>query len=262
MTDFKIVFLDIDGTTLRPDDTIEQSTRNAIIQLQQKGIEVVLATGRPLHEIRDIGNELSITSYIAYNGAIAVHKEDTVFKEPMKPELVENLVKIAKGNKHDVVFYTANENAFTSLEADMVERFIRTFHLKQNTVYHEREQVDILGATIITTEENSEKRYQLIEGIHLSQVNVGGMRTCHDVIRDHVNKGVAVKAFLSKVACLPENAIAFGDGMNDKEMLSYVGAGFAMGNAHPDLFTFAKYKTTDVNHSGIFNGLQSLGLVE
>jgi hydroxymethylpyrimidine pyrophosphatase-like HAD family hydrolase len=48
-----------------------------------------------------------------------------------------------------------------------------------------------------------------------------------------VNKGEAVKKVLQVLKIKKEQAIAFGDGMNDKEMLEVVGESFAMGNAHP-----------------------------
>ncbi|WP_267498035.1 HAD hydrolase family protein [Bacillus sp. REN16] len=120
----------------------------------------------------------------------------------------------------------------------------------------------ILGSTILTTKEHAEEKFEHIKEIHLSSVNVEGMKNCRDVIREKFNKGVAVKAVLAALHLSPEQAVAFGDGMNDKEMLSAVGSGFAMGNANPDLFSYAKYKTTDVENSGVYNGLKSIGLVE
>ncbi|MEH7223280.1 HAD family hydrolase [Bacillus sp. JJ1566] len=262
MPDIKIVFLDIDGTILRPDDTIEETTTNAVAQLKEKGIEVFLATGRPLHEITDIGDELSITSYIAYNGAFAIHRGETLFNEPLPPSLVDSLLKTAKENNYDIVLYTKNKNIFTSMESEIVKDFIKTFHLKKNELYDDQNKVEILGSTIITNQEHAEKKFEHINDIHLSSVNVEGMKNCRDVIRDKVNKGVAVKAVLAELQLSPEQAAAFGDGMNDKEMLSAVGSGFAMGNANPDLYSYAKYKTTDVENSGVFNGLKTIGLIE
>ncbi|MEH7382666.1 HAD family hydrolase [Bacillus sp. JJ1533] len=262
MLDIKIVFLDIDGTILRPDDTIEESTKNAVVQLKEKGIEVFLATGRPLHEITDIGDELSISSYIAYNGAFAVHNDETLFNEPLPPGLVDNLLKTTKENNFDIVLYSKNKNMFPSMESEIVKDFISTFHLKKNELYDDTNKVDILGSTIITTQEHAEKKFEHLNEIHLASVNVEGMKNCRDVIREKVNKGVAVKAVLAALQLSPEHAVAFGDGMNDKEMLSTVGSGFAMGNANPDLFSYAKHKTTDVENSGVYNGLKSIGLVE
>lgn len=80
MTNYKILFLDIDGTLLRPDDTIEDSSKKAIAEVKKKGIEVFLATGRPLHEISHIAEELNIESFIGYNGAYAIHKGEDIFR--------------------------------------------------------------------------------------------------------------------------------------------------------------------------------------
>ncbi|MDQ0220740.1 HAD family hydrolase [Peribacillus cavernae] len=81
-------------------------------------------------------------------------------------------------------------------------------------------------------------------------------------IRDNVNKGIGVKTFLEYLGLQRENSIAFGDGLNDKEMLAFAGESFAMGNAHTDLFSYAKNKTTDVLNAGVYNGLNSLGLID
>jgi Cof subfamily protein (haloacid dehalogenase superfamily) len=261
MTNFKILFLDIDGTILTPDDTIEESTKTAINEMKKQKIEVVLATGRPIHEIKELGEELQISSYIGYNGALGIYEGETIFAEPMEIQEVKYILQTAKENNHEVVLYTDSKNYLTDLETSSVKTFLKQFHLRQNEVFTEGVIGDVLGMTIITAGENGEELYQFGDGIHLSQVNVQGMQHCFDVIRDKVNKGVGIQFLLNKLGIKRESSIAFGDGMNDKEMLSAAGEGFAMGNAHPDLFQHAKHRTTDVTDSGIYNGLKKLGLV-
>jgi Cof subfamily protein (haloacid dehalogenase superfamily) len=262
MTNYKILFLDIDGTILRPDDTIEDSTKQAIAEVKQKGIEVFLATGRPLHEIDHIAEELNIQSFIGYNGAYAIHQGKDIFKSPMSANSVENFVDIAKNNGHELVLYTHEKNIFSDLESSVVQEFIQAFHLHKNDQYSLDVINQILGITLINLSENEPALYEKNEhNIHLSQVNVDGLRHCFDVIRDNVNKGIAIQHILELLQIPRESSIAFGDGMNDKEMLSFVGEGFAMGNGHPDLFQYAKHQTTKVTNSGIYNGLKSLGLV-
>lgn len=261
MSNYKILFLDIDGTIIRPDDTIEESTKKAIREVKQQSIEVILATGRPLHEIYDIAEELSIHSFIGYNGAYAVYRGSSVVREPMDSFVIEKYLQIANEQQHEIVFYTHEKNAFTNLESPYTKDVIQKFHLHQNIAFTQDVVKDILGVTLINVSENETYLYNQ-EGIHLSQVNVDGMRHCYDVIRDKVNKGFAVKKVLERLDIPSESAIAFGDGMNDKEMLQVVGEGFAMGNGHPDLFAYAKHKTTDVTNSGIYNGLKSLGIIK
>jgi Cof subfamily protein (haloacid dehalogenase superfamily) len=263
MTNYKILFLDIDGTILKPDDTIEESTKRAVAEVMRKGVEVFLATGRPLHEIADIAMELNIQSFIGYNGAYAIHKGKDIFKTPMNASTVEKYVDIARKNGHELVLYTHEKNYFSDLESSFVKKFIHAFHIQKNTSYSTDILQQILGITLINLSENEPALYEKEDpSIHLSQVNVDGLRHCYDVIRDNVNKGIAVQHILELLDIPRESSIAFGDGMNDKEMLSYVGEGFAMGNGHPDLFEYAKHKTTKVTDSGIYNGLKSLGLVE
>ncbi|HWO96646.1 MAG TPA: HAD family hydrolase [Bacillus sp. (in: firmicutes)] len=262
MTDYKILFLDIDGTILRPDDTIEDSTKKAVAEVQQKDVEVFLATGRPLHEIADIGKELNIHSFIGYNGAYAIYQGTDVLKEPMDAHIVERFVNIARQRGHEAVMYTHDKNAFTTLDAPIMQEFMEKFHLQKNELFTPSILNDVLGMTLVNLSENEPALYEQEHTIHLSQVNVEGFRHSYDVIRDTVNKGLAVQIILKHLGISKEKAIAFGDGMNDKEMLQAVGEGFAMGNAHPDLFAYAKHQTTAVTDSGIYNGLKSLGLVD
>jgi len=261
MNEFKLLFLDVDGTLITPDDTIEDSTKEAITQVQRKGVEVFLATGRPLHELNALSSELNIRSFIGYNGAYAIYQGEDIFQEPIEGSIVKDFMEIVSNQKHDAVLYTNSHNAFTKLGTPLIEDFINVFHFHKNKLYSPALDENILGMTLINLNEEDIGLYQQGNGIHLSQVNIDGMRHCYDVIRDKVNKGYGIQMVLEMLGISKEMAIAFGDGMNDKEMLQQVGESFAMANGHPDLFKFAKHKTTEVTNSGIYNGLKKLGLV-
>jgi Cof subfamily protein (haloacid dehalogenase superfamily) len=262
MSDYKVLFLDIDGTIIKPDDSIEETTIKAIAQAQEKGIDVFLATGRPLHELRELAQKLKIHSLIGYNGAYAIYQGEDLFQEPMDKTSIKNFIEIANKNNHDFVLYTKDQNIFSNLESECVKEFIKKFHLHINDALSPSKDYEILGMTLINLDPNDTAQYKQEEQIHLSQVNLEGMLHCYDVIRDTVNKGIGVQYVLKHLGLKKENAIAFGDGLNDKEMLQSVGEGFAMGNAHPDLFQYAKHKTTSVSDSGIYNGLKTLRIIE
>jgi Cof subfamily protein (haloacid dehalogenase superfamily) len=262
MSQYKVLFLDIDGTIITPDDKIEDSTIEAVSKVQEQGVEVFLATGRPIHEILDIAKNLKINSFIGYNGAYGVYKGDDLYQDCMPGSLVENYLKIVHELNHEMVLYTNNDNVFTSLESPLVKKFIKKFQFNKNELYTQSDLNHILGITLINVNKNEAHHYLNKDGIHLAQVNVEGLENCFDVIRDHVNKGFGVNCVLKHLGIGKEAAIAFGDGLNDKEMLMNVGESFAMGNAHPKLFSLAKHKTTAVGHSGILNGLKTLGLIK
>jgi len=258
---YKILFLDIDGTILKPDHTYTESTKDAISQLKKQDVEVFLATGRPLHEVDELAEELQIKSLIGYNGAYAVYQNETIVNEPMDSSVMKEFLNIAEENSHELVCYTNQRNYFTSLTDPAVRKFIRAFNLVKNDTLSDDVVDSILGATVLNVENSGEALYEFKTDVHLSPVNVYGMNNNFDIIRKNVNKGIAVENILQRLGIDPNQAIAFGDGMNDKEMLGAVGEGFAMENAHPSLFRYAKHKTTSVDNSGIFNGLKKLGLV-
>ncbi|MFK4996704.1 HAD family hydrolase [Bacillus sp. N9] len=262
MTKYKALFLDIDGTILKPDHTYDFSTKDAILQVQELGIEVFLSTGRPIHEITDLAEELNIHSFIGYNGAFAIYKEQSIVDEPMSVETVREFVNIAQKHGHEIVLYTSEKNYFTNLDAPSAQNFIEMFQMKNNDQYHDGVANQVLSATLLNLEGDELRLYEGDPSYHFAQVNINGLRNCYDVIRDTVNKGAAIQKVLEHINVLKEATIAFGDGMNDKEMLSTVGEGFVMGNGHPDLFAYGNRKTSAVTESGIFNGLQSIGLVE
>lgn len=264
MTDYKVLFLDIDGTILKPDGKIDNSTIYAINQVQNKGIEVFLATGRPLHEISFLSEQLNVHSFIGYNGAYATYQEETIVNEPMKKNTVIHFLETAKSYGHDLLFYSADKNIFTSLDSPVIQEMIHHLKFQHNKVYDSGDENGVLSASLINIYEEELEKYQTDEDIHFSPVlaeNQNG-RNFYDVIRDNVTKGSAITKLLNRISISPDQAIAFGDGLNDKEMLEAVGAGFAMGNAHPLLFDYAKHSTTSVAENGVYHGLQSLGLVE
>lgn len=258
---YKLLFLDIDGTILKPDHTYTSSTKDAILELQKQDIDVFLATGRPLHEITDLAEELNVHALIGYNGAFASYQNKIIVDEPMPQDMIKQFLAIAKKKGHEMVLYTNKKNYFTSLDSPVVQKFIETFQLTHNDLFIQEVRGEILGVTILNVKKEHAALYQFEENIHLSQVNIAGVDNSYDVIRKNVNKGTAIKKVRDLLEVPTEQTIAFGDGMNDKEMLQAVGEGFAMGNAHPDLFAYAKHTTASVSESGIFHGLKHLGLV-
>nr|WP_084040890.1 Cof-type HAD-IIB family hydrolase [Gracilibacillus boraciitolerans] len=263
MKNYQTLFLDIDGTILKQDHTIENTTKLAVKQAQEKGIEVFLATGRPLHEVYDIAEELQINSFVGYNGAYALYQDKTVVNEPISASIIDHFLQIAKDNGHEMILYTDQFNLLTSTTNSTVKYFVDYFGFKDYQLYNNQFRDKILGITIMNVKPHEPVLYDLKnEEIYFSQVNVKGLEHCYDVIRENVNKGQAIKEILERLDISADMAIAFGDGMNDKQMLEFVGDSFAMGNASPEVFQYAKHRTTSVEDSGIYNGLKQLGIID
>lgn len=258
---YQILFLDIDGTILKPDHTYSDITKQAISSVKNQGVEVFLATGRPLHEISELAEDLDIHSFIAYNGAFAIHQGETIVNEPIPRKNMEKFIDTAAKNDHELIMYTRDKNYFTNLKRPFISRFIDIFDLKQNAVFTPEIIDRILGATVLNVSPDQIPLYEIESNLHLSPVHVNGAEHSYDILRKNVNKGYSVEKILSLLGIPHDHAIAFGDGMNDKEMLGAVGEGFAMGNSHDDLFSYAKHMTVTVTEDGIAYGLKQLGVL-
>lgn len=75
------------------------------------------------------------------------------------------------------------------------------------------------------------------------------------------SKAIGIAAMLERLGIPLSAAVAFGDGLNDKEMLQEVGLGIAMGNSYPELLPYADYVTAAVDEGGIRQGLRYAGLI-
>ena len=83
-----------------------------------------------------------------------------------------------------------------------------------------------------------------------------------DVYPKGTSKLTGIKVIAEHFDLSLEDVIAFGDGMNDLEMVQGVKMGIAMGNAHPKLKEVAAMITDSVNENGIYNALIRLGLIK
>ena len=259
---YKIVFLDIDGTILPPDHIIVESTKSAVKQLQEKGVIVCIATGRPTIDTVKVAEEIGVNSYITFNGACVTIEDKVIYKELLATEDVEQLLSTAKANDHDVLLASTEKNVIIPApNSTKATEYVQHLHMHGSLYNTEEDKKEVLSGTVLLQNHNEATVYDEIPSIHLVPCNIGGF-IAYDFISPNINKATAIDKVLKHLNIDQADTIAFGDGMNDKEMLSYVKVGIAMGNAHEDLQKFASFTTTPVTEDGIYNGLKILGLVD
>lgn len=255
---YKLVFFDIDGTLVNEQKQIPQDTIEAVRELQSRGVEAVISTGRAPYFFEPIAERLGIDSYVSLNGAYVVYKGQPIFQRDIPRSSVEALVNHAAKHNHSLVFqghsaFYASElshphmvESVTSLKVDLPGC---DPHFWQNeTIYQ----------MFLHCEAHEEHLYhEAVPGLRYIRWHSKAM----DVLPLERSKAQGIEALLAHLNLTPKDAVAFGDGLNDKEMLTMVGLGIAMGNSHEELKPFADYITTHVDEGGIRNGLQYAGLI-
>ncbi|HEX6923768.1 MAG TPA: Cof-type HAD-IIB family hydrolase [Bacillales bacterium] len=255
----KMVFFDLDGTLLDENKQIVPSAKRAVHWLAEKGIIVAIATGRAPFMFAPFQRELGIDSFVSFNGQYVVSGDEVVFKNPLNQEELSELNHSADENGHPMVFLNHAE-----MKANRAEHF----HIKESLAdlqfpyppvdpdfYHGRE----IYQALLFCEDREEHFYNVgHSGIDFIRWHDFSL----DVIPAGGSKAKGIERLLQHFDVDREDTYAFGDGLNDIQMLKFVGTGVAMGNAKDEVKEGADFVTKDVSENGVAYGLKKLGLLE
>ncbi len=259
MKNKSIIFFDIDGTLLNHNQEIPLSTKQAIFKLKELGHEVAIATGRPPTMFEDIRNELNINTFVSCNGQYVVLNNEVIYKQALNTSAIEKLNDLTLKNNHSISFVTPEgtitnaeydenrDKSFESLKLINVPKYSPNY-FRENDLYQ----------GFIYCLEGEEKQYEE-EIIEFNFVRWSPFTL--DIITKGESKAKGIQKLMDKLGYLPEQQYAFGDGLNDIEMLSTVQNSVAMGNASDKVKQVAKYITKSVDEDGILYGLKMVGLI-
>ena len=238
---YKAIISDLDGTLLNSDHQLSKYTKDVIKRVIEKGYHFFIATGRHHQDIAHIKEELEIeTTTITVNGS-RVHngKGQEILSYDLKGELVSQLLELETDPEIHFNIYQ-DDNWYVSRENEWVLQFN-----EEPQFIYEVVNFDTLNryhaAKAFFICEDHDKLVQLkntIEESFSDKMNVTfSLPEILEIMPNRVSKGFAVKKVLEHYDIKPEEAIAFGDGFNDQDMLQIVGKGFIMGNALDKLKT-------------------------
>jgi len=258
----KAVFFDIDGTLIDMSTrTAPASTIAALKALREKGIPIFIATGRPPIQLDYLRNRIPVPfdGFVTLNGQYCYMGDRIIRNAPIPAEDLAPLLSYLP--KYDVACsfselkysYLNVQNArIRQLQASMPGIARMPIDSPNRFFTHDTYQLNLY------LEEAEEKAV-------MAQIpNCRAVRwhpAFSDVIPRQGGKGVGVHAILSAVGIDPSEAMAFGDGGNDIEMLTAVRYSVAMGNANEDVKKCASYVTADIMDDGLEKALHSFQLL-
>jgi Cof subfamily protein (haloacid dehalogenase superfamily) len=249
----KIVFFDIDGTLLDHDKKIPASTKEAVRQLQENGVHVAIATGRAPFMFEDVRKELNIHNYVSFNGQYVVFEEEVIYKNPLRPDLLHAFTNYAAEANIPLVFLDEKEMTATVENHMFIHESMQSLHMSHppiNPVFYKDR--DIYQALLFCEAGEEERFIHDYPDFHFIRWHNYSM----DIIPKGGSKANGIEKFIERLGFKHDQVYAFGDGLNDMEMIQTVGTGIVMGNGHEDLKKIGKYVTKDVAEDGILHGLK------
>jgi Cof subfamily protein (haloacid dehalogenase superfamily) len=259
----RCIAIDLDDTLLRSDLTISSIDKTAIQKAIDKGIKVLLASGRMVQSMRPYIRELQIDlPIIAYNGAIIQEtmSDEILYHCPVPTEEALKLVLIFReagihlnAYINDELYmdeltewgekYAANARVIPRPVGDLTQYLTEPPH--KMLALGEVNKVDFIQAQL---------QGKFGEGLQF----VKSKPTYLEILAPRVSKGMALQKLVKTWGFERNEVMAIGDAPNDLSMITWAGAGVAVGNATPLVKEKAVLVVADHDHNGVAEALERL----
>lgn len=280
---YKLVAIDLDGTMLNNYGVVTERTKKAIENAKKDGVEVIIASGRPIDSIKAIAKEIKSEKYfIAANGAIIydINADKVIYDKYLKKEKVLEIINIceensiayniytdkailAKALKYNVLYYhkenlkkEENKKTNISIVPNMLEyvKKMKEENFLKMTICDDNKS--IFNSIIRKIKEIEE--IEVLDVSHISRKTIKqGTEELMieyyytEITSENVNKWDAIQFLTDKLGILKEEVIAIGDNINDKKMIEEAGLGVVMKGSTPEVVEKAKIVADTNDNDGV-----------
>lgn len=257
--DYKIVAIDMDGTLLNSKGEVSERTEKAIHKAIDKGVNIVISTGRILRSAKAASDKLMLNNYIiACNGGIIVDKFDNIIHSlPIEVDSIEKIMYL--GKKHGVYYHFYNEETLYSntYVQKIADYYSDREHKLDIKIFKEEKEIlnskDLKVYKFLFIDNDLEKlnvlRKELKQETSI-EVSTSWLNNL-EVMDKNASKGMGLKVLCKKLHISKDQVIAIGDNENDLSMLKFAGLGVSMGNASDLVKKSAKYITSTNDEDGV-----------
>lgn len=235
---YKLVVVDLDGTLLTPEHRVGEYTRRVLSDLCERGVGLVLASGRHFHDVYAVSKQFGNGIYTISSNGAAVHDGNG---ELLEMTAVEN----------DCLDFLISDRAFASVHTNLycvqewlVEQpdpTLLKYHKESGFTYRVVDFRSLGAEPVLKVFFYGEcsllrelERY-ILERCSARLATTFSIPIALEVMAVGVSKGTALERVCGHRGIDLSEVIAFGDGLNDLELLRTAGTGVLMGNADPKL---------------------------
>lgn len=264
----RVIVSDFDGTLLDDEKRLPEQFPALLDALEQRNIRFIAASGRQYYNIRaQLPDGMADrVDYIAENGAMTVYHNEICWVDEIPHADVKAVVQTIRetegcypilcgaqcayfenGDIEEMLFHAGLYYARLKLVPDVLDSISKDTICKI-AVFHDHDAEHVSYPALLP---------------YADRMQVALSGECWvDVMNKTINKGAALTELLYRMELAPENCMAFGDYLNDIELLQASGHPYAMENAHPQLKEcFPNTTNADNNHSGVVTTIcQELGI--
>lgn len=284
---YQLVAIDLDGTLLNSYGEVSQKNKEAIQKAVEKGVQVVLTSGRPIASVKSLALECGCGPYIICgNGAITydIEKNEVIYNRFLEKAKVLQIIKICEENSIFYALYREDCIITKSLNYNILffhqentkkteDKKVR-INLMQNIYDYVKQNENQNYLKITICDENpivfksimqklkNVKNVDVLDVAHMSRKIIkDGTKDVlveyhyTEITNQNVDKWGAIEDLAKRLNIKQEEIMAIGDNANDIEMIKNAGMGVAMGESNPIVKEIADRIVADNDHDGVAEAL-------
>lgn len=255
MEKYKLMAIDIDGTLVNEAKVILPETMEAIYKAREKGVEIVIATGRSYPAAKRYYEQFDFNlPLILYNGScVRYSKSDEVLlNQVFDVELAKRIFKTINDNKGVCCFWK-NDKLYFNVNNEYAYHYEMITSIKPNFI-DDLKKIDLRDINKFIWFDFPEKLEEIKKNILAKIDNINFFTSAKfmlEIVPFGISKGATLKFLAESLGIEKGSVIAVGDDENDISMIDYAGLGVAMSNAKKAVLDVADYVTDSNEKNGV-----------
>lgn len=257
---YRLLVLDLDGTLTNTKKEITEHTRSILMEAQEKGVKIVLASGRPTYGVVPIAEKLELKKYggyiLSYNGGEIINWQtgEMMYENVLPNDVLPYLYQCSKDNNFAIVTYKDKYVVTEHPDDEYVLKEAILNVMETKKVDNFLDAVDFPVAKCMIVGEATrlaELEKQMYEALKDKMGVYRSEPYFLELVPKGIDKAQSLAVLLQKIGYTREEMIAIGDGFNDKSMIEFAGMGVAMANAQEVVKQAANYITLSNEEDGV-----------
>lgn len=255
----KMVATDIDGTIVKWDTGFSENVKNCIKKMCANGIKVVLVTGRMHCATTHIANELGLeTPIVSYQGGLIKDNDGkTLYKNNLSDNHAKKIINWARKNDIHINLYL-DDKLYVEKDNDFVKKYTDGKFVSYDVCSFDDLEICNVNKILAIDYNDAQRVTGWVDELRKTYPELYIVKSTPyfcEIGNPNATKALGVGYLAKQWGIKKDEILAIGDQDNDIELLKAGGIAVAMGNATPELKTYATYITDTVENDGFVKAM-------
>ncbi len=262
MDKIKIIFSDFDWTLFdHKTRTFNPKGIEGLNIAHKNGVKLVINTARTYYALKHLKtfDYIPFDGFVLVNGGITMLNDTTLYADYINTDIKDNIIKTLNDNNLGFILITQFKTYIKEVDKKLINDFYNVFYEPYPIDFNQYKNEEVLSIQVFATPaydsflKNIANKYNLI----FNRVNKNNV----ELFPIDFLKSKGVKAILNHLNITPDEAMAFGDDVNDIPMFNLVMHSVCLGNGNEEAKKHVSFVTDSIENDGMFNALKKFKVI-